>query len=106
MINFSGLKGAQTEKNRIWQIYGEQGLKIQTSMQGEEAGVYQLWQLLASNKLKVFASLHGFLVEYRIGDEHSPLLLCCHALILQTAACEPNLLRNPCCHRPVRWMAS
>lgn len=50
-------------------------------MQGEEAGVYQLLQLLAANQLKVFASLSGFLGEYRIGDEHSPLLLSCHALI-------------------------
>jgi predicted phage terminase large subunit-like protein len=59
VINFSGLKGAQAEKNRLWQIYGEQGLKIQTVIQGEEAGVYQLLHLLASNKLKVFASLSG-----------------------------------------------
>jgi len=49
---------------------------------GEEAGLYQLLQLLASNKLKVFASLSRFLSEYRIGDERSPLLLSCHALIL------------------------
>jgi len=81
VINFSGIKGGQAEKHRLWQIYGEQGLKIQATMQGEEAGVYQLWQLLASNKLKVFASLSGFLLEYRVGDEHSPLLLCSHALI-------------------------
>ncbi len=81
MINFSGLQGTQAEKNRLWQLYSEQGLKIQTAMQGEEAGVYQLLQLLASNKLKVFASLSGLLVEYRIGDEHAPLLLACHALI-------------------------
>jgi len=81
MINFSGLKGGQAEKNRLRQIYGEQGLKIQSTMQGEEAGVYQLLQLLAANKLKVFASLSGLLVEYRIGDEQAPLLLCCHALL-------------------------
>jgi hypothetical protein len=73
VINFSGFQGTRTEKNRLWQIYGAQGLEIQTTMQGEEAGVYQLLQLLASNKLKVFASLSGFLVEYRIGDEHAPL---------------------------------
>ena len=87
VINFSGLKGSQAEKDRIAQIYREQGLKLQTSMPGEEAGVYQLWQLLASNKLKVFASLSGFLAEYRVGDEHSPLLLCCHALILSAGDC-------------------
>lgn len=82
VINCFSLKGAQGDKHQIAQIYRELGLKIHISMQGEEASVYQLWHLLASNKLKVFTSLSGFLAEYRIGDEESPLLLCCHALIL------------------------
>jgi hypothetical protein len=38
-------------------------------MAGEEASAYQLLQLQASNKLKVFASLSGFLAEYRVADE-------------------------------------
>jgi len=75
-------------------------------MQGEEAGVYQLLQLLASNKLKVFASLSGLLVEYRIGDEHAPLLLACHALIhpnrhLRTKPAIQPLLPSSSVH----WMA-
>jgi hypothetical protein len=82
VINFSCLKGSQAEKDKIRQIYRELGLSIQTSIKGEEAGIYLLLQLLASNKLKVFASLSGFLTEYRIEDEQSPLLLCCQALIL------------------------
>jgi hypothetical protein len=105
VINFSGLQGAQAEKNRLWQIYSEQGLKIQSILQGEEAGVYKLLQLLAANKLKVFASLSGLLVEYRIGDEHAPLLLACHALI--HPACEPNRSRNRGCRRRpfIGWLA-
>jgi predicted phage terminase large subunit-like protein len=82
VINFSCVKGSQSEKYRIEQLYRELGLNIQTSNQGEEIGIYQLWQLLAANKIKVFASLSGFLAEYRISDEQSPLLLCCHSLIL------------------------
>jgi predicted phage terminase large subunit-like protein len=83
LINFSCVKGSQAEKDAIAQLYRQLGLKIQQpSTQGEEVGIYQLWQLLATNKIKVFASLSGFLAEYRVGDEQSPLLLCCHALIL------------------------
>jgi predicted phage terminase large subunit-like protein len=82
VMNFSSIKGSQADKDKIAQLYRQLGLRIQTSIQGEEVGIYQLWQLLASNKLKVFASLSGFFSEYRIGDEQSPLLLCCHSLIL------------------------
>jgi len=77
----AGNKGSKVEQERIARIYRELGLKIQVWSDAEEAGMYQLWQLLASNKLKVFASLASFLEEYRIGDERSPLLLCCHALM-------------------------
>ena len=83
VINFSCVKGSQEEKDAIAQLYRGLGLNIQQpSTQGEEVGIYQLWQLLAANKIKVFASLSGFLAEYRISDEQSPLLLCCHSLIL------------------------
>ena len=61
-------------------LYCELGLNVQASAQEEEAGIYQLIQQLASNKLKIFASLSRFLVEYRIGDEKSPLLQCCQSL--------------------------
>ena len=82
MINFSCGKGSQGEKDAIAQLYRSLGLKIQPSTQGEEVGIYQLWHLSATNKIKVFASLSGFLAEYRVSDEQSPLLLCCHSLIL------------------------
>jgi len=106
VINFSGLQGTQAEKNRLWQIYGEQGLKIQTAMQGEGAGVYQLLQLLAANKLKVFASLSGLLVAYRIGDEQAPLLLACHALIHPDCRLRTKPVTGPWVpSAPVHWMA-
>jgi predicted phage terminase large subunit-like protein len=81
-ISLSSLRGMEADKYRIARLYRELGLNVQTSKWGEEAGIYEVWHLLASNKLKVFASLGRFLAEYRIGDGQSPLLLSCHALIL------------------------
>ena len=63
-------------------MYRKLGLNVQIAPAAEEAGPYELLQLLTSNKFKVFGSLSRFLSEYRIGDEQSPLLLSCHALIL------------------------
>jgi len=82
VINLSSLKGSQAEKEKITQLYRELGLDLLIAIEAEDAGLFHLWQLLASNKLKVFASLSGFLAEYRMGDEQSPLLQGCHSLIL------------------------
>lgn len=79
---FLHINGSQGDKPRIARLYRDLGLNIETATPGEDAGVYQLLQLLAANKLKVFASLSGFLAEYRMDDEQSPLLLCCQLLIL------------------------
>lgn len=87
VVNLSALKGSQDEKETIVQLYDELGLNLEISTAGEEAGIYQLWQLLALHKLKVFSSLSGFLNEYRIGDEQSPLLLSCHGLLLSGRGC-------------------
>jgi predicted phage terminase large subunit-like protein len=87
VVNLSALKGSQAEKNTIVHLYYELGLNIEIATAGEEAGVYQLWQLLALHQLKVFSSLSGFLAEYRIGHEQSPLLLSCHALLLSGRQC-------------------
>ena len=52
---------------------------------------HQTRQLLLENRLKVFATLTGFLAEYRSfqRDEHgrmvtavAPLLACCHSLMV------------------------
>jgi len=81
-ISFSCLKGSRVENSAITEIYRAQGLKVEASLPAEEAGVLEVLRLLASNELKVFASLAGFLAEYRIGDEQSPLMLCCQSLVL------------------------
>ena len=43
--------------------------------------MFQFWHFLATNQLKVFASLSMFLEEYRIGEDQSPLLVCAHSLV-------------------------
>ena len=59
-----------------------------------------------SLKLKVFASLSGFLVDYRVGDEHSPLLLCSHALFHPDCRMRTNPVMQPLLpSSPVHWMA-
>jgi predicted phage terminase large subunit-like protein len=82
VINLASVKGSMTDKDSIAECYREYGLRLEIATPGEEAGVYQLWQLLTTNKLKVFASLSAFVAEYRIGDEQSPIMQACHALIL------------------------
>jgi len=82
LIHPSSIKGSQGERDTIARMYRKLGLNVQIAPAAEEAGPYELLQLLTSNKFKVFGSLSRFLSEYRIGDEQSPLLLSCHALIL------------------------
>jgi hypothetical protein len=48
-VNFSHLKGSTLQNSAITQIYRAQGLNVEASLPGEEAGVLQMWQLLASN---------------------------------------------------------
>jgi hypothetical protein len=86
-------------------------LNICITPQAEEAAVYQLWQLLVANKIRVFASLAGFLATYRTRDENGLLLLCCQALILGRSFMRTKpgpkprqaLPRNPL--GPMAWMA-
>jgi predicted phage terminase large subunit-like protein len=87
VINFSSIKGSEMDRDRLRNLYRQHGLKIQTTKDAEEIAIYELWQLLAANKIKVFASLSGFLSEYRINDEQSPLLLCLHSLIVSGRNC-------------------
>jgi predicted phage terminase large subunit-like protein len=81
IISGASLKGSQDARNSIAQVYRQQGLNIQIAHHGEEAAEYQLRQMLATHKIRVFASLAGFLEAYRIGDEEAPLMRCCQALI-------------------------
>jgi len=73
---------SEADRCQVVRLYRKLGLNVQSSSKAHEAGAYQVLQLLAANQLKVFASLAGFLAEYRIGDEESMLLHCCQSLIL------------------------
>jgi predicted phage terminase large subunit-like protein len=81
MINCALIQGSRADQYRVASVYRAQGLDLYTSIAGEEASLYQFWERLETHKLKVFASLTGFLAAYRIGAEQTPLLLCCHTLI-------------------------
>ena len=70
-----------TERFRVAHLYQQLGLKVQCCGSVEDAALFQFWQLLATNELKIFASLSMFLEEYRIGEEQSPLLLCAQSLV-------------------------
>ena len=99
VVDVSRLKGSQADRERMVQLYREEGLHIQNIVQAEEAGAYQLQQMLSLRRVKVFASLSRFLEEYRTGDEQSPLLLCCYALILD--GCQRMRSRPVARMRPV-----
>jgi hypothetical protein len=88
-------------------MYSEYGLKVELSPPLEHEGLYQLRELLAWNNLKVFASLTGFLEEYRIADEQSPLLLCCGLLVLNRSSMRRKRVRKTIFHDmgpPTSWM--
>jgi len=112
VISSASLKGSQAARYSIAEIYRKEGLNICITHQAEEAAVYQLWQLLVANKIRVFASLAGFLAAYRTRDEDGLLLLCCQALIQgrgfmrtkpEPKPREPWPQRNPL--GPLAWMA-
>jgi hypothetical protein len=71
-----------TEAFRVAHLYQQLGLhQVQCCGSVGDAALFQFWQLLATNQLKIFASLSMFLEEYRIGEEQSPLLLCAQSLV-------------------------
>jgi hypothetical protein len=73
VISAVSLKGSHGAQNRI--AYRQHGLNIQIVRQGEEAAECKFWHLQVTHKIKVFASLPGWLRAYRMGDEESPLQL-------------------------------
>jgi hypothetical protein len=79
-----------TERFRVAYLYQQLGLQVQCCGSVEDAALFQFWQLLATNELKIFASLSMCLEEYRIGEEQSPLLLCAQALVSRL-----DLMKNP-----------
>ena len=59
IINCSA--GSTAEQYAVAQIYESLGLRVEYAASSSEAGMAQFRQLLATNKLKVFASLSMFL---------------------------------------------
>ena len=112
-ISAATLKGSRIARNNIAQVYRQQGLNIQIAQHGAEAAGYEFWQLLVTHKIRVFASLAGFLAAYRIGDEEAPLLHCCQALIPLFLSCGRKPALRPPNYRswdessrgPLAWMA-
>ena len=47
------------------QIYGKLGLHLCPAVNAVEAGITEVWNLLVSGRLKVMASLHNWLREFR-----------------------------------------
>jgi len=82
VISAASLKGAHGLRNSVAQIYRNAGLDISALGDEKEAGVYRLLQMLREGRIKVFASMAGFLSAYRSGDAEALLLLSCQALIL------------------------
>jgi predicted phage terminase large subunit-like protein len=111
VINFSGIAGSIANKAALTQAYDDTGLRVESAMAVEEAGVLQFWQLLTSNKLKVFRSLPMLLAAYRRGDDQSPLLLCCQSLVvsgrdrMRTKSPKLRLPIEPIYHGEHSWMA-
>ena len=111
VLSTASVSGSQGARNGIAQIYREQGLTIHTVSASEQATGYQLWQMLATNKVKAFASLAGFLNAYRVGDQEAFLLQCCEALIAgreymrtKPKPRTPVYITNPFGHNS--WMAA
>jgi len=82
ILSSASISGSQDARNRIAEIYRERGLTIYAVQhQAQEAAMYDLLQLLATKRLKVFASLAGLVSAYRVGNEEAVLLRACEALI-------------------------
>jgi hypothetical protein len=106
------VSGSQTKRNWIAELYREQGLRICTTCEAEEAAAYRFWKLLATGKLKVFASLSGLLNAYRIADETALLIRCCAALAAGSEEMKSKPKPRPREYRldvprgPNAWMAA
>jgi hypothetical protein len=82
VISAASLRGAHGMRKSVAQIYRKAGLEISALDDEKEAGVYRLLQMLREGRIKVFASMAGFLSAYRSGDSEALLLQSCQALIL------------------------
>jgi phage terminase large subunit-like protein len=56
---------SQEDGKQLFKLYQACGLDIMNANKSIEAGLYAVWQMLSTNKLKVFASLINWLIEFR-----------------------------------------
>ncbi|HJT71424.1 MAG TPA: terminase family protein, partial [Terriglobales bacterium] len=56
---------SQIDGQQLFQIYKNQGLKLQMADNAREAGIYEVWMRLSTGKLKVFRSCRNWLSEFR-----------------------------------------
>jgi len=56
---------SQVDGQNLFDIYWNLGLDISNANKAVESGIYKVWQMLSTNKLKVFASLLPWFVEFR-----------------------------------------
>ncbi|MCW5977738.1 MAG: hypothetical protein KIT09_06655 [Bryobacteraceae bacterium] len=47
---------SQVDGRQLWQMYTDQGLKLQTADNAVEAGIYRVWERLSAGRLKVLKS--------------------------------------------------
>lgn len=112
VLSTASVRGSQTKRSWIAELYREQGLVICMTSEAEEAAAFRFWKLLATGKLRVFASQSGLLNVYRIGDETALLLRCCAALVAGSEYMKTKPKPRPHEYRldmpwgPNAWMAA
>ena len=57
---------SQKDGVQLLMQYREMGLDLEPAINAVESGIYAVWQLLSAGKLKVFASLGNWLMEFRL----------------------------------------
>ncbi|EPR44570.1 phage DNA packaging protein GP2 [Desulfovibrio sp. X2] len=57
---------SQADGRSLLAIYQGLGLELSCAENAVEAGIYRVWSLLSTGRLKIFASLAGWLSEYRL----------------------------------------
>jgi phage terminase large subunit-like protein len=65
VIDPSSLGSSQIDGRTLMQSYGKLGLHLSPAVNAVEAGITEVWNLLVCGRLKVMASLHNWLREFR-----------------------------------------
>jgi phage terminase large subunit-like protein len=56
---------SQEDGTQLFKLYQQCGLDLSNANKSIESGLYKTWQMLSTNKLKVFASLISWFIEFR-----------------------------------------